>query len=417
MPGASEPVVAGRLYQDGSRLSFNYGRSYLSRDDAIPIYAPELPLRPGAHPPATGLSMPACLRDAAPDAWGRRVILNRILGLQGKDVDVERLDELTYALESGSDRIGALDFQASPDVYVPRRAEAASLEELLTAAERVEQGIPITPELEQALFHGSALGGARPKALVDDGNTRLIAKFSSSSDVYNVVKGEFIAMRLAALAGLKVAPVRLVRAAGRDILLVERFDRVRQADGWTRRAMVSALTLFGLDEMMGRYASYEDLATIIRQRFEDPVGTLRELFGRLTFNVLCGNIDDHARNHAAFWDGQSLTLTPAYDICPQGRAGNEASQAMLIFGQNRMSRLEVCLQAAGTFLLNRAEAEKIITDQVKIIRAKWEEVCDEAALSEVDRRLFWRRQFLNPYAFEGASKGIASVMLSDNTGG
>ncbi len=113
--------------------------------------------------------------------------------------------------------------------------------------------------------------------------------------------------------------------------------------------MVSALTLFGLDEMMARYASYETLAEIIRHRFVEPKDTLRELFSRLVFNILCGNNDDHARNHAAFWKGDSLTLTPAYDICPQARTGNEASQAMLIAGDRRFSNLNVCRGAVRPF--------------------------------------------------------------------
>ncbi|CAN0585884.1 unnamed protein product, partial [Laminaria digitata] len=210
--------------------------------------------------------------------------------------------------------------------YVPRSVQAATLEELLTAAEKVERGIPLTPELDQALFHGSSLGGARPKAMIEEDEKKLIAKFSSSSDTYNVVKAEFIAMRLAAKAGLNVAPVRLAHVAGKDVLLVERFDRLHIGDAWQRKAMVSALTIFGLDEMMARYASYADLTEVIRHRFSQPKDTLRELFGRLVFNILCGNTDDHARNHAAFWDGKSLHLTPAYDICPQSRTGNEASQ-------------------------------------------------------------------------------------------
>lgn len=107
--------------------------------------------------------------------------------------------------------------------------------------------------------------------------------------------------------------------------------------------MVSALTLFELDEMMARYASYESLAEIIRHRFTNPSQTLKELFSRLVFNILSGNTDDHARNHAAFWDGDMLTLTPAYDICPQGRAGNEASQAMRISGTDNMSGLHPAL--------------------------------------------------------------------------
>jgi serine/threonine-protein kinase HipA len=81
---------------------------------------------------------------------------------------------------------------------------------------------------------------------------------------------------------------------------------MRSDGGWRRRAMVSALTLLELDEMMAAYASYEKLAEIIRHRFIDAKRTLRELFSRIVFNILCGNTDDHARNHAAFWDGKQL---------------------------------------------------------------------------------------------------------------
>ena len=401
LPGVTEPVVAGRLVRDGENLIFNYGSSYLALEGAIPLYLPELPLRAGAIAPEPGLNMAGCLRDGAPDAWGRRVILNRAFGIKGKDADIGAIDELTFLLESGSDRIGALDFQLSPATYVPRSTKAASLEELLTAAERVEKGIALTPELDQALFHGSSLGGARPKAMVEDGDKKFIAKFSSSSDTYNVVKAEFIAMSLAAKAGLNVAPVRLAHVAGKDVLLVERFDRLHTNDGWQRKSMVSALTIFGLDEMMARYASYDHLTEVIRHRFSQPKDTLRELFGRLVLNILCGNTDDHARNHAAFWDGKMLHLTPAYDICPQSRTGNEASQAMLIIGSNRRSTLATCLEAAPNFLLDKKTAAGIIQHMLATVRTEWKATCDDASLSDVDRNLFWERIFLNPYIFEG----------------
>ena len=406
LPGATAPVVAGRIARDGGRLIFNYGQSYLDRSDRIPIYEPELPLRSGAIAPEARLSMAGCLRDAAPDAWGRRVILNRTFGRRGKDVDIAALDELTYLLASGSDRIGALDFQDSPSEYVPRTVQTATLEELLSAAEKVEQGVPLTADLDQALFHGTSLGGARPKAMIEDGDTKMIAKFSSRTDTYNVVKAEFVAMRLAARAGLDVAPVRLAHAAGKDVLLVERFDRAKTNDGWTRRAMVSALTLFGLDEMMARFAGYEDLAEIIRHRFTSPKATLHELYGRLVFNILCGNTDDHARNHAGFWDGEHLTLTPAYDICPQGRTGNVASQAMLIVGDNRASTLATCLAAAPNFQLTENAAEDIIARQIDSIRGGWDDICEEAALTDVERNLFGQRIFLNDFVFEGTAESL-----------
>lgn len=410
LPGETAPVVAGRLAPAGDQLLFNYGRSYLARDNAIALYEPELPLQRGTLPLPTGLSMPSCIRDAAPDSWGRRVIINRRFGVFGNQIDTAQLDELTYLLESGSDRIGALDFQLSATEYVPRESSGASLDELLDAVANVEQGVPISPDLEHALFHGTAIGGARPKAMITARKRKYIAKFSSQNDVYSVVKAEYIAMRLASEAGLHVAPVALERVGGKDVLLIERFDREPRANGWARRAIVSALTLFALDEMMARYASYEELATLIRHRFDAPKATLRELFARMLFNVLCGNTDDHARNHAAYWNGHELALTPAYDICPQARAGNEASQAMLIVGNDRLSRIATCLKAAPQFLLSFDTALALAEQQIDVIRNRWTHICDEAQLSEIDRNLMWRRQFLNPFAFDDAPPALASLL-------
>ena len=172
--------------------------------------------------------------------------------------------------------------------------------------------------------------------------------------------------------------------------------------------MVSALTILELDERGARYASYADLARSIRMRFTDPRGTLRELFSRIVFNILTGNNDDHARNHAAFWDGTTLALTPAYDVCPQPRAGGETAQLMAI-GEDgyRMSQVAGCVARASTYLLSEADAREIVDRQIDTVETHWADVCDEAALTEVDRAAFWRRQFLNRYATEGYTRPVS----------
>ena len=400
LPEATGPVVAGQLMAEGDEFVFNYGQSYLAREDAIALYEPELPLKAGLLPLSPGMYMPSCIRDASPDAWGRRVIINKKVGHQGIGGDTSQFNELTYLLESGSDRIGALDFQLSPTIYEPRHSRNVPLAELLEVAKRVEKGLPISPQLDAALNHGTSIGGARPKALIEDQNRKYIAKFSSTTDTYSIVKAEFIAMRLAELAGLNVAPVRMTQSSHKDVLLIERFDRIASEKGWKRRCMVSSLTLLELDEMMARYASYENLAETIRHRFTDSSITLKELFKRITFNILVGNTDDHARNHAAFWDGKMLSLTPAYDICPQGRTGNEASQAMIIFDNDRRSKISVCLNAAPVFLLSEKEAVSFIENQLKTIEAHWNPTCAEAQFTEIDKKFMMGRQFLNPFAFE-----------------
>lgn len=408
LAGSTAPVVAGRIElagggssESGQRFRFFYGQSYLSRSAAIPIYEPELPLRAGFHEPPGSLQvMPSCLRDASPDAWGRRVIINRTIGRTDPVRQIEQISELEFLLESGSDRIGALDFQQSASTYVARTSEEATLDDLRQAAEFVQKGVPLPAGLDQALLHGTSIGGARPKALLVEGDKKLVAKFSASNDTYGVVQGEYVAMRLAALAGIDVAAVRIVRASDKHVLLVERFDRIKTSNGWFRKALVSVLTVLGLDEMEARYASYADLAEQVRLRFTQSKVTLAELFRRIVFNILIGNTDDHARNHAVFWDGSELTLTPAYDICPQARTGQEASQAMLITGESRLSRISTCLNAAGIFGLSRSEAILVVERQLEVIRTSWHSVCDEAELTEVDRRFFIGRSVLNTFAFD-----------------
>ena len=196
----------------------------------------------------------------------------------------------------------------------------------------------------------------------------------------------------------------------KDVLLVKRFDRDRTEAGWTRRAMVSALALLGLDERLAAHASYEELADIVRARFTAPVEALREVFTRMTFNILVGNTDDHARYHAAFWDCDYLTLTPAYDICPQSRVGHEASQAMQIHGRERRSQLSLCLAAANGFLLTEEEAIEIMRRQIAAVRSHWDAVCDEAGLDDADPPMLWRRQFLNDLAFEGLEARFGEVI-------
>lgn len=258
------------------------------------------------------------------------------------------------------------------------------------------------------MLRGSSIGGARPKAGIEDGDRRLIAKFSSTSDPHPVVQGEYVAMRLAKLAGLDVAPVELATALDKRVLLVERFDR---APGGRRRAMVSALTILELAEHEARYASYADLADVVRQRFSNADATLRELFSRIVFNILISNTDDHARNHAAFWDGEALALTPAYDVCPQRRSGGEAQQVMAIGKDGwRYSQLEGCVERAATYHLSPEAARQIIDRQVETIEGHWEAVCDDAGLDPVSRRRMWGSQFLNSYAFEGYRGRIATTV-------
>lgn len=288
------------------------------------------------------------------------------------------------------------------------------MEEVQRATDELLAGEPFSAELDAALLRGTSIGGASPKVLLRESvpgapERQIIAKLSVASDPYPVVKAEAVAMDLARRVGLNVAAIRLKECLGRDVLLVDRFDRptpdararVDQVDGAVepRRLIVSALTMLGLEEVEGRYATYPQLADLIRERFTDPDATLAELFARIVFNICVSNTDDHARNHAAFWDGTALTLTPAYDLCPQLRFGDSADQAMAIgrAGQ-RMSRLAVCVEAAEVYHLTRPEAVDLVDHQVTVITEQWRDAADAAHLTNAEQQQMWGRQILNPAA-------------------
>ncbi len=167
--------------------------------------------------------------------------------------------------------------------------------------------------------------------------------------------------------------------------------------------MVSAMTILGehaADGIAGRYATYHDLADQIRLRFDDPGRTLRELFSRISLNILVGDTDDHARNHAAFWDGETLTLTPAYDICPQPRSGGEASQAMAYGPGAKLARVADLAGFAEVYLLDQTEAVEIIADQIETIADRWDDIADEARIVPVERVKMCGAQILNPFTLE-----------------
>jgi len=396
LPGEADPVVAGRLEKHGDRLLFTYGQSYRGREGAIPFSPLELPLKAGTFEPEGMNIVHPCLRDAAPDAWGRRVV-------EYKNNDLKAAaDELDYMMLSGSDRIGALDFQESSTEYQPRGLGHPDLNQLLEAVSLLEQNEPLPPELDRALLHGSSVGGARPKALINDADQQHIAKFSSTTDTHNVVKGEYAAMRLAKLACIDVAEVSLQKSLNKDVLLVRRFDRYCTDKGVCRRAMLSGLSLLGLNEMEPQYASYQDLADLIRQRFDKPRETLHELYRRLIFNILIGNTDDHARNHAAFWDGDRLKLTPAYDLCPIMHTGQEATQVMQLGGaEGNHSTLTNVLSICASFQLDEYTARDVINTLLDCVEVNWSVVCDEAEMTDIERNRLWQRAILNPYCLQG----------------
>lgn len=415
-PGELQPVVAGRVVDETGVLSFRYDPGYLGQPDAISIFDLDLPLGSQQQLPPDPHRIAPSLRDALPDMWGRRVIA---AGLRADGIwcgAEDEIDDITLMLRTSPDRIGALGF--SRPGTVPSTVETAlpPLEELVRLVDIVDDGEPVPSELRPLLPHCASVGGARPKALFSDAQGgKFIAKFGMAGD-YLVVQGEFVAMRLAEHAGISVAPVQIEQIDGRPVLLVGRFDRApHSAGGEMRHHMVSALTWTQVGEMSARHITYPQLAAIMEAGFADPARDKAEMFVRILFNILVGNTDDHARNHAAFCDGKALRLTPAYDISPQRRSTRSANLAMALANGSRAATLANAAAVAPAFGISDAAFQQILDRLVGAIAGNWAAVCDEAGLTQAEREAFAGRQFLNEFAFEGF--GRTPSLRRSGTGG
>ncbi len=379
LPGESHAVPAGRLtlVEEGVALRasrFAYGLRYLERANAVPVDPVAMPLdagRGGAElvPPA-GLPLFGAMRDAAPDAWGRRVIENRLRA------PPNGLPESVYLDHAGPYRAGALDLRATP-TSGPATAMLPSLldlEYLRDAAARVEAGEPVPARLELFFAGGPSLGGARPKAVLTAKGHEWIAKFPARHDPFDVPVAEYATLQLAREAGLTVPPMRLERLAdGRHVLLIQRFDREPLADGMGRRHMVSALTLLGRHEHYLPNAAYADIADAIgRYGVRGGITPDRaELFARMVFNILVSNDDDHLRNHAFLLDaaGTGWRLSPLYDVVPRPQLAQERVLHLAVGPQGRLATLDNAVAGCGRFGLLPPQAAGIVDRVARVVRS------------------------------------------------
>lgn len=394
----AEWVPCGQLTltEDGTKLlasTFAYGLRYLDRPGAMEVDPVSLSIddksvvRGKALFPPNNLTFFGGIRDAAPDAWGRRVIESRL------KVPANSLPESTYLLHAGSQRVGALDIRPS------REAEPTlgygtwdNLQYLMDAAQRIDEGLPVPAHLEELFVEGSPLGGARPKATVRDEKQVLwLAKFPSQKDALSVPVIETATLRLAAAAGLTVPPVNLIHLGARTVMVIRRFDRYWAKPGRDaqlaedllssapaaglvekRLGFVSGLTFIACDALESPDKSYGDLAQAIRRYCHPSVirGNNRELFERLIFNIFVSNDDDHLRNHGFVWDPRlpGWRLSPLYDVMPRPTLASERRLHLGVGPEGRNATLDNAFAGREIFTLPAESAAQSIARIWQIVR-------------------------------------------------
>ncbi|MFM7507026.1 MAG: type II toxin-antitoxin system HipA family toxin [Rubrivivax sp.] len=400
LPRETEPVTAGRFALSVDRRGvpegrFVYGRSYLERPNAVALDPVELKLAPRTYATASMGGVFGALRDASPDYWGRRVIQRHLGRAQPSEMDC--------LLYSPDDRAGALGFGLKQTPPAPKRNFNRTLDlatvQAMADAIVTDDDQPAAggggdaaadadhDQVEKLMVIGTSMGGARPKAVVEDDDGLWIAKFNRPDDSWNNARVEHAMLTLARACGLVAAESRVVEVAGRDVLLVKRFDREKTDAGYRRARMVSALTLLRAEDTYQSRDkwSYVLLAEELRRVCAEPRQSTSELFRRMCFNALISNVDDHPRNHAVLARATDWSLSPAYDLTPAVPVSLERRDLAMECGDaGRFASAENLLSQSARFLLDLDPARALVDAMEAQVRGPWYAIARAAGVSERD---------------------------------
>lgn len=303
----------------GESASFEYATAWRSSLSRFSLQ-PALEVGEGSFHTEAGKSLFGSIGDSAPDRWGR-VLMDRreAHAAAAENRARRRLRDSDYLLlVNDFSRQGALRFTEREDG--PFLAEDAAtgipplvdLDRLLAASERIQARQEVDQDIRDLVDPGASLGGARPKAAVLDDGRLLIAKFPSRSDDWDVELWEYLCFKMAGRAGIPTPQTRLVKVAGRNVLLLDRFDR---REGGVRIPFLSAMSM--LDYADGDHGSYTELAEALSRHGARAREDKKDLWRRMVFNIMVSNVDDHLRNHGFLYAGSAgWRLSPVYDLEP-----------------------------------------------------------------------------------------------------
>ena len=382
LPGIITVVPCGRFVTTGDGRTpgvgrFVYGRTYRERPNAVPLDPYHLPLSTRTIETTIHGGIFGALRDASPDAWGRRLL----------DASLGRPDvtEVEYLLHAGPEHVGAITFGLSAEPPRPVRHfnRVVDLGELVSAADVALQQMVTPRALDTALARlldtpGTTIGGSRPKSMIAADGRLWLAKFPHPSDRWNVAAVEAGMLRLARRCGIPTPDTRVITVGDKSVLLVDRFDRnhlIDEDDDYVRHRVLSAATVLRADDRGTDRArwSYLEFADELQRYSADPRTDKVDLFRRMVFNALVSNTDDHPRNHALVARTSDFRLAPAYDLTPApSRGTHEVHLAMRCGPAGTIARRQNIVSASAAFGLTRDEATAIVDRVQATVIAEWE---------------------------------------------
>ncbi len=391
-----------RFDAQGMRASagFEYHPDWLNANDRFAI-DPNLPLVAGMQfhsQQRDGSIFHGAIADTEPDGWARRVVLRdhakrrRQARRTGESIETTPLNAVDFLLAvDDASRVGALRFQDENGVFqrAPQEDQRTvppliDLSMLMSATRAVEMHTETAADLRYLRGRGTSLGGLRPKCTVIDEHGRLcIGKFLSVSDDRAVTKGEVLALRLAASAGIDAAEARIVESEGSPVALVRRFDRT--VDG--RRLMyVSAATMLGADHEDAVHC-YTEIVDVLRTHGAHAQADIEELWRRIAFSILITNVDDHLHNHGFLHvERGQWRLSPAFDVNPFPERMREL-KTWMSEDSGPEATIDALMAVAPYFRIDLAKARNMLAG-IESAVSRWRVVGRKLGMTDVELEPF-----------------------------
>jgi serine/threonine-protein kinase HipA len=348
----------GTLFYQRNTFTFSYAKGWM--EHGFPI-SPGMPLE---NETFYSHGLPLIFSDVAPDRWGRKLIEKKLRreGHQGQVLDQHYLLHL-----SDSSRMGALRFSFdNGETFIGINDDIPPVSSLPKFIHLTDAMINGEQDDYSDLISNVSLGGARAKIMVKDSDGSFkLAKLPQPNDMDDVEGWEYVLIQLAQEAGIQTVSVTLHGDRKRHALLLARFDR----DGEQRLHYMSAMTLLELRDGDSGDASYVDLANAMSASCDDH--DLSQLYRRMVFNLMCGNVDDHLRNHGFLYRDGIWRLAPAFDMTLCGRYGEQ--HQLHVYDKNRPDIIETVLDVHAYFQLEQDQALEIVR-AVAVAVSRWEKV-------------------------------------------
>lgn len=145
-----------------------------------------------------------------------------------------------------------------------------------------------------------------------------ILKPARTGSLSSLAQNEYICMKLAKSFGLPVPDVDLLKIAEKDIFVVERYDRIKEADSIHRLHQEDFCQALGIMST-SKYQNdggpgIADIFNTILKVCTVPALESQKFLRYVLFNYLMGNCDGHGKNYSLLYKNNRLELSPLYDV-------------------------------------------------------------------------------------------------------